>query len=415
METMDSAFMSKNTKFIIAYVHSMTFPNNEANAFDAVWTADALEVAGAETTFVMKTLLFNQDDFLDYYYIPHSNLHLASLKPKWLPERFFLNRKNYYAELVSLFLRFSPRFLFTNKQKVLYLRDPKLLRYFGLLREKTSWLQKWIMIYESHDPFGHDPNVFLDRNPFEDDKEIIQAASNFDLILTNSEALSQDTETWTDGVIRPKVVNLASPLERPSEPPRIEFGGEIVLGYIGTIDKLRGVDILIDALQYLPANFRVRIVGRFHREPGVNPDWLNYLREDISINDRLDLILTDRISDVASEIDRCDILVQTASHDVHDAKYATPQKAFGYMIRGKPILVGDVPGHQQLFREGENALYYDLSPQSLAEKAIFLANHPEYAKVIAHGAWKQSADYTFATRSSEILKLVGSINPKCIF
>ncbi len=263
--------MIKSNEFIVAYVHSMTFPNNEANAFDAVWTADALEAASAETTFVMKSLMVNREEFLDYYYTPNSNIRLASLKPKWLPERFFLNRKNYYAELVSLFLLFSPRFLFTNKQKVLYLRDPKLLRYFGLLREKTSWLRKWIMIYESHDPFGHDPNVFLDRNPFEDDKDIIQAASNFDLILTNSEALSQDTETWTDGVIKPKVVDLASPLERPNEPPIVEFGDEIVLGYIGTIDTLRGVDILIKSLRYLPANFRVRIVGRFHKEPGVNP------------------------------------------------------------------------------------------------------------------------------------------------
>ena len=404
--------MIKSNEFIVAYVHSMTFPNNEANAFDAVWTADALEAASAETTFVMKSLMVNREEFLDYYYTPNSNIRLASLKPKWLPERFFLNRKNYYAELVSLFLRFSPRFLFTNKQKVLYLRDPKLLRYFGLLREKTSWLQKWIMIYESHDPFGHNPNVFLDRNPFEDDKEIIQAASNFDLILTNSEALSQDTETWTDGVIKPKVVDLASPLERPNEPPIVEFGDEIVLGYIGTIDTLRGVDILIKSLRYLPANFRVRIVGRFHKEPGVNPNWLNYLREDISINDRLDLILTDRIDDVAGEIDRCDILVQTASYDVHDAKYATPQKAFGYMIRGKPILVADVPGHRQLFTEGENALYFALDPQSLAERALLLVNNRDFAQKIASGAWIQSADYSFSRRARDILKMVESVDAK---
>ena len=39
--------MIKSNEFIVAYVHSMTFPNNEANAFDAVWTADALEAASA--------------------------------------------------------------------------------------------------------------------------------------------------------------------------------------------------------------------------------------------------------------------------------------------------------------------------------------------------------------------------------
>ena len=184
------------------------------------------------------------------------------------------------------------------------------------------------------------------------------------------------------------------------------------MGYIGTIDTLRGVDILIKSLRYLPANFRVRIVGRFHKEPGVNPNWLNYLHEDISINDRLDLILTDRIDDVAGEIDRCDILVQTASYDVHDAKYATPQKAFGYMIRGKPILVADVPGHRQLFTEGENALYFALDPQSLAERALLLVNNRDFAQKIASGAWIQSADYSFSRRARDILKMVESVDAK---
>lgn len=396
-------------KFHIAYVHSMTFPNSEANAFDAVWTADALQAAGAETTFVMKTLLVSREEFLDYYYIPQSNLRLASLKPKWLPDRLFSHRQNYYAELVSLYLRFSPRFSLTKKQKVLYLRDPRLLRYFGLLRENAVWLRKWVMVYESHDPFGHDPNEFLGRNPFENDEEIVRAASNFDLILTNSKALAEDTEAWTEGMINPRVVNLASNLERPNEPPKIEFGEKIVLGYIGTIDKLRGVNILIESLRFLPANFHVRIVGRFRKESGVDPGWLNELCEDKAINSRLEIMLTERIDDVAAEIDRCDILVQTASHDVHDAKYATPQKAFGYMIRGKPILVADVPGHQQLFQEGINALYYQLSPQSLAEKADFLVNQPEFSKKIAWRAWERSEKYTFHRRANVIIKYLRSI------
>jgi len=396
-------------KYQIAYVHSMTFPNSEANAFDAVWTADALQAAGVETTFVMKTLHGSHQDFLHYYYVPDSQTRLISLKPKWLPERLFKNRKNYYAELVTQFLRFSPHFLLTNKQKVLYMRDPRLLRYFGLLREKADWLRNWIMVYESHDPFGHDPNEFLDRNPFENDQEIVRAASNFDLILTNSEVLAADTETWTDGIIKPIVVNLASNLERPNEPPKIEFGNEIVLGYVGTIDTLRGVDILIKALRYLPANYRVRVVGRFRQESGVNPNWLNDLCEDEVVRDRLEIIRTERIDDVAAEIDRCDILVQTASHDVHDAKYATPQKAFGYMIRGKPILVADVPGHQQLFIEGENALYYQLEPRSLAEKAEFLVDRPEFSNKIAKGAWEQSENYTFSRRTNQIMKNLWSM------
>ena len=381
----------------------MTFPNNEANAFDAVWTASALQEASVDTTFVMKSLLISRDEFLSYYYIPESQLKIVSLRPGWLPERFLAKRENYFADLVRTCLRFSPRIAFTRKQKILYMRDPKLLRYFGLLREKGGWLRNWFLIYESHDPLGHDPNVFLDQNPFENDPKIIRAASNFDLILTNSQALSTDIAAWTNDIIKPKVITLASPLERLKDPPSISFGKEIVLGYIGTIDKLRGVDILINPLRYLPANFRVRVVGRFRQEYGVDPNWLRDLSQEESIKGRLDLFLTDHITDVADEIDRCDILVQTASHDVHDSKYATPQKAFGYMVRGKPILVGDVPGHKELFEDGVNAILYELTPQSLAKKALLLEEDLELANSIAYGAWIQSKEYSFTRRAQDIL------------
>lgn len=390
----------------IVYLHSMTFPNNEANAFDAVWTASALQEAGIDTTFMMKSLVVPRQQFQSYYYIPGSKLDLVSLRPKWFPERLLKKHQNYFADLVRAYLRFSLRFAFSNKQKILYMRDPKLLRYFGLLREKSDRLQNWLFVYESHDPFGYDPNVFLDQNPFKNDPEIIRAASNFDLILTNSQALSRDIDDWTNGVIKPKVITLASPLERLNNPPTICFGEEIVLGYIGTIDKLRGVDTLINSLRYLPANFRVKIVGRFRQESGVNPKWLHNLSQDPSIKDRLDLVLTDHIKDVAEEIDRCDIVVQTASHDILDSRYATPQKAFGYMVRAKPILVGDVPGHQELFKEGVNALYYQLDPQSLAERAEYLVDHPDLAQSIANGAWEQSADYSFSRRAKKILRRI---------
>lgn len=399
----------------IAYLHSMTFPNNEANAFDAVWTADALQEAGVDTTFVMKSLVVPKEQFLSYYYIQGSKLNLVSLRPQWLPERILLKLTNYFADLVQLLLRLAPRFALSKKKKILYMRDPKLLRYFGLIREKSKWLRNWFLVYESHDPFGHDPNEFLDQNPFEKDPEIIRAASNFDLILTNSQALSKDIYTWTNGIIKPKVITLASPLDRLKASPIISFGKEIVLGYIGTIDKLRGVDILINALRFLPPNFRVRIVGRFREESGVDPNWLNQLSQEGDIKDRLELILTDHISDVAGEIDRCDILVQTASHDLHDSKYATPQKAFGYMVRGKPVLVGNVPGHKELFQEGVNALYYQLEPKSLAARAQFLVTHPELAQSIAIGSWEQSANYSFARRAQDILANVTELTAKMGF
>jgi glycosyltransferase involved in cell wall biosynthesis len=89
-----------------------------------------------------------------------------------------------------------------------------------------------------------------------------------------------------------------------------------------------------------------------------------------------------------------------------DSRYAAPQKAFGYMVRGKPILAGDVPCHRELFVDNESAVLYELTPKQLAERLIYLANHPDLATRIARGAWEQSIDYNFPHRVDEILSLV---------
>lgn len=386
----------------------MTFPNNEANAFDAVWTASAL-ADQVDTRFVVKGNTTKIAELFKYYYIPDSTLRFQSLHLNLVPGRILQRLDHYFAKILANYLRF---FTGWNKkrQKILYARDPKTLRYFGLLRDRQKWLQDWILVYESHDPLGHDPNEFDSDDPFRNDPDILRAAANFDLLLCNTQALAEDLRTWSGGLLKPQVVTLASPLARLERAPQISFGEKISLGYIGTIDTFRGVDILIQSLRYLPENFSVRIVGRFRPEKGVDPGWLGALLDDPFIRSRLDLVLTEHISDVAGEIDRCDILVQTASEDVNDARYATPQKAFGYMVRGKPILVGNVPCHHELFRDGENGLMYELTPRNLAERAVFLSADPELATRIAVGAWEQSANYTYTRRAMDILSHIERID-----
>ena len=393
----------KSTRF--AYVHSMSFPNNEANAFDAVWTASALDNY-VDTTFIVKQKKTSNKALRDYYYISDSTLKFQSMYVNYFPDRILKKINHYYEKFLASYLRFHPHWFTRNIHKVLYARDPKLLRYFGLLREKKNWLQDWILVYESHDPLGYDPNQFTDNDPYKDDPELLRAAANFDIFICNTQALADDLHFWTKGLLNPHVITLASPLERLENAPKIDFKEKICLGYIGTIDTFRGVDLLIKSLYYLPDNFTLRLVGRFRPERDVDSTWLQNFLNDSHLKNRIDLNLTEHIEDVAGEIDRCDILVQTASKDINDSRYATPQKAFGYMVRGKPILVGNVPCHHEIFEDRKNGLMFKLNPKSLAEKALFLANHPDFATKIAVGAWETSAAFNYNRRAQDILALI---------
>jgi len=401
-------------KLKIAYVHAMEFICTEANAFDAVWTAAALSEK-IDTTFFMPSLDSSKAGMRQFYNITGAPLRLQSMYLNYLTDRFLIKFGNYYEQLLSFYLRYHPAWAGFRGQKILYVRHPKELLFYGLQRERQNWWKDWILCYESHDPLGMNPNQFQGSNPFDmkDGPEgkrrqaILRAALNFDFIIANTQVQVDDLKEWTNGALKPHFIQLASPLPRLKKNPQIRsFGEKVILGYIGTIDQYRGVNILLEAMRFLPEKFSLRIVGRLRQEDGADPDWLEKYMQDPQINSRVELNIVDSIRDVAGEIDRCDIVVQPASNDVIDSRYAAPLKSFGYMVRGKPIVAGDVLSHRELFRDGKNAALYRLDPKSLADCVINLVNNPEQAERIAHGAWEQAADYNFACRAQNILSLI---------
>lgn len=396
----------------VAYVHAISYPSTEANTFDAIWTGDALSKV-VDTTFFVPRIATSLPSLKEFYEINDSRLRMQSMHLDQIPDRVLVKHRSTYEKLLTHYFYFHPTWSSSHGTKVLYLREPKELLYWGSNRQKFQWMKNWLFCYEAHDPLGMDPNKFEGTNPFSltDGPEgrfrqnVLSAAHNFDAIICNTQTLANDLRDWTGNSINPSVLTLASPLPRLSAPPQIRFGNKIVIGYIGTIDKYRGVDILLDAMYHLPSNFYLRIVGRLRKEVGVPPDWLDTYKEDSRIMDRIDINLVDQIDDVAGEIDRCDILVQPASKDVIDSRYAAPLKSYGYMMRGKPIVAGDVLCHRELFNDGKNAMLYELDPYSLAKSIMKLADHPELAEQIAIYAWEQASYYTFARKVDDMLTL----------
>ena len=119
------------------------------------------------------------------------------------------------------------------------------------------------------------------------------------------------------------------------------------------------------------------------------------------------MIGTVPIQDVAKEIDCCDIVIQPASNDIIDSRYASPLKSYDYMVRGKPILVADVSCHHELFEDCKNGIFYRVnSPRHLADCIINMVNNPDMAEKIARSGWEQSYEYAYSQRAEVILSLL---------
>jgi glycosyltransferase involved in cell wall biosynthesis len=396
----------------MAYIHNMTYPSLEANALQAIAMAAAFSKI-ADTTFFMPRLKISKPEIKQQYNIADAPLKIQPMYLDRFPSRF----SNRYDQFIGFYLRHYPGWALSQSTKVLFVRSPKELIFWATQRESHQWLKDWTFVFEAHDVLGMDPNTFHGGNPFalrngfegEYRQALLKALFNFNLIICVTQTLADDLRSWTNNAIRPHVVRHASSLPRAFVPSRIQSVEKVIVGYIGTIDLYRGVNTLLEALVFLPPNYVLRLVGRVKQEKGVDPNWLNNYIKDPLIGARVELVNTVPVNAVVNEIDRCDIVLQPASHDMIDSRYASPLKSYDYMACGKPIVVADVPCHHELFQDDKNGIFYQVGkPQHLAERIMELVNNPDAAERIARTGWEQSVDFTYPHRAEKILSLVQS-------
>lgn len=404
--------MTMKSKQKLAYVSQLTYPHPSANALQAIRMADGFS-RNVDTTLFIRGLTVSRPELRKLYGIQPAPLRISSLYLNRFPS--FARRR--YGELLVRMFEIHPAWRRNGRQNILFVRRPVDLLFWGAARARFHWLRDWFFVFEAHDVLGLPPEAALEENPFDlktgdagrERQELFQALCNFDLIVTVTRSLAEDLEKWSHGKIKPVVIRHASPLPRVEDRPSINLKKDsVVIGYMGTIDRYRGVDTLIRSVARLPEGYCLRLVGRIEQdENGRLAPWFQELMNDPQIGPRIDIVNKVPVNQVAGQIDRCDVLVQTASSDVVDSRYASPLKSYDYMARGKPVVVADVPCHRELFQNEVNGLFYQHDdPRHLAQAIVRLAEDSILAEKIARNAWEQSADYNYDRRAQSILDQV---------
>jgi glycosyltransferase involved in cell wall biosynthesis len=408
--------MTSNHK--IAYISRLIYPSPAANALQTIHMATALAQQTGDTSLFVHDLAASEPEIRQQYGLVESPLRIVPLNTSRWPRRLYENtmaRFLSYNSLVAGRLGLHREWRQARAQrKVLYVRSRLEALYWGLMRPYLGWLRDWIFIYEAHD---------LEGDSEEDDQapslsrlaRTKRALGNYDLVICITGPLAGDIEAFTEGAVKPVVLSLATGLPRLQTCPQPGLDnhlGKITLGYVGTVDQMRGVDDVFKALRFLPDQIRLRIVGRIPDSNGSEgmPAWLSDLLRDPAIANRVEFHSPVPYSQVAAEIDACDLVLQPAGLNAHASRYAAPLKLFDYMARGKPILAAGVPCHLELLQDGMNArIYKPGDPQDLASEIMTLVNQPLQAEAIAKAAWEQSANYTYQARAKRILQLVDEV------
>lgn len=389
----------------VAYISRVVLPDPAANALQTVQMAAAFARQTGNTHLFVHDLAESEDQLLQRYAIDGSPLKIWSLKTKRWPSLASRYAKapiynSAVAAILGLHGAWRPE---AGWRRVLFVRSRLESLYWGLLRPYLKWLRDWIFLYEAHD-------LQLDTTGDREKRRARtrKALASFDSVICTTDLLADDISKLTSGVANCVVVPMSTGLQRLTDPPVVTLShSPILLGYIGTIDQNHGINVIIEAFKMLPEGYSLRLVGPVRAD---NVSYLSRLLEDNEFASKFDLIPPVHYSDVASEIDICDIVLAPAGNTKHSRNYRSPLKLFDYMARGKPIVAASVASHKELLQDGKNAqLYRRGDPKDMAKCIMSLVNYPQQAQNIARIAWEQSVDHTYKARASRIIEIADDV------
>ena len=176
------------------------------------------------------------------------------------------------------------------------------------------------------------------------------------------------------------------------------------IGYIGQLYPMQGVDVLIEALRYLPF-VRLDIIGGNERDL----HRLKHLASRLHVDNRIEFhgfVNPHRVAEIAKDID----VMVICALDKGKRRYSAHTKLYEYMAMGKPVVAFDLPSIREEVTDGVDIILAKPdNPKSLAEKIGYVLKNPDFAEKLALNAYRLADEFSWekrAARLSEVFTMV---------
>jgi len=176
---------------------------------------------------------------------------------------------------------------------------------------------------------------------------------------------------------------------------KYDLNDEQVILYIGTMDKLRQLDIIIRAFSKVRGhreNVKLLMVG-----DGNDKLNLEDLASKLGLQD--DVIFTGQVPyfDVPDYIAAADICLCPVP-PLYIYKVSSPTKLFEYMVMAKPVVANkEIPEQKEVIKESGGGILAKFEEESFAEGIIKLLDNPDEAKEMG----KRGHEWVVKNRSYE--------------
>lgn len=164
-------------------------------------------------------------------------------------------------------------------------------------------------------------------------------------------------------------IDLFKPLNKDKLRERLHFNKNYkYIGYSGGLKDWQGIDFIINSipivLKKLP-NYRLIILGE-----GPERDNLINITEKLKIKDKIIFIDSVEYKKVPEYINLFDVCICYLTK-LKEGKYGTPFKVYEYLACGKPVILSEIEGISELFKD-KVVLAKPENSEDLADKIISL-------------------------------------------
>ncbi len=364
----------------IVYISRSIIPSRTANSIHVMKMCNALASLGHEVTLLApwtkKLEEKNINDFFEYYGVEKN----FELKKLYSPNIKYLKKRIYSFRCLKQVQNINP--------DIVYGRDDMFAFY---LTQKAGFFS----LFEKHEPY--DGKGF---NDFFFDKFMKENTNNLKLVVNSNELKKMYNKSYglnLDSILAAN--NGTNIIPNENIPSGVNIDKEkIQIGYVGSLFKGRGIDIIISLAKKVP-NATFHIIG------GKDKDiefWKS--QEDLD-----NLIFHGFVEpkETYKYRNMCDILLapyQSDNEGNRSSKYMSPIKLFEYMSSKKAIVCSNFKVVYEALND-ETALLVDSSDLDAWESAVnTLIEDKQKREKLANNAYEKFLKYhTWSARAQKIL------------
>jgi glycosyltransferase involved in cell wall biosynthesis len=189
-----------------------------------------------------------------------------------------------------------------------------------------------------------------------------------------------------------------------NKPESIRERRKKYITYIGSFDKLKGINTLLEATKKIEYGITTLIIGAKTRQ---EIDMLDDARINMSLFDKVIVegwLPKEKLKKYLEKT----IIGIVPLEDTFFNKYLTsPLKIFDYYSYNIPIIASDIPSCRELILEKETGLFFKPgNPDDLAEKINFLLNNQNMIKTMSENINNFSQQFLWENRAKLILDII---------